>query len=81
MKLKTTKTLKIVKEDKFIFKKYKEVLKDESYIKILLFDIVKIFPNKYFIKILSKLINLVNSKVRYNGIQYFNVIFYNVIIF
>ena len=56
--------LKIVKEDKFIFKKYKEVLKDESYIKILLFDIVKIFPNKYFIKILSKLINLVNSKVR-----------------
>ena len=56
--------LKIVRKDKFVFKKYKEVLKDESYIKIILFDLVKIFPNKNFIKFLSKLIRLVNGKAR-----------------
>ena len=39
------KYLKMIKEDKFIFKKYKEVLKDESYIKIILFDLVKIFES------------------------------------
>ena len=56
--------LKIVKEDKFILKKYKEVLKDERYIKIILFDLVKIFPNNNFIKFLSNLIKLVNGKAR-----------------
>ena len=49
--------LKMIKEDKFILNKYKEVLKDERYIKIILFDLVKIFPNKYFIKFLSRIIN------------------------
>lgn len=58
------KYLKMIKEDKFIFKKYKEVFKDESYIKIILFDLVKILPSKNFIKILSKLIKLINGKER-----------------
>lgn len=56
------KYLKMIKKDKFIFKKYKEVLKDESYIKIILFDLIKIFPNKNFIKFLSKIINIIISK-------------------
>lgn len=51
--------LEMIKKDKFVFKKYKEVLKDESYIKIILFDLVKIFPDKCFIKFLSKLIEKV----------------------
>lgn len=54
-----SKYLKMIKKDKFIFKKYKKVLKDESYIKIILFDLMKIFPNKYFVKFLSKLIEKV----------------------
>lgn len=55
------KYLKMIKEDKFIFKKYKEVLKDESYTKIILFDLVKIFPNKNLIRFLSKIVEKIRE--------------------
>ena len=55
------KYLKMIKKDKFIFKKYKEVLKDESYTKIILFDLVKIFPNKNLIRFLSKIVEKIRE--------------------
>ena len=45
-----------LKEEKYIFKKYKEALKDEQWKKILLFDIIKFYPNKRFVYLLKKLI-------------------------
>ena len=48
-----------LKREKFIFKKYKEVLNDEKLSKIILFNIIKIIPNKkllYCIKKVAKII-------------------------
>lgn len=54
--------LKDIKEDNFILNKYVEILKDEKWIKIILFDLIKIFSSVYFIKLLKKIINGLNRK-------------------
>lgn len=50
--------LKCIKKEKFILKKYKDVLNDERWQKIILFDIIKLFPNKLFIYILKRIIKM-----------------------
>lgn len=54
--------LKDIKDDNFILNKYVEILKDEKWIKIILFDLIKIFSNIYFIKLLKKIINGLKRK-------------------
>lgn len=54
--------LKDIKDDNFILYKYVEILKDEKWIKIILFDLIKIFSSVYFIKLLKKIINGLKRK-------------------
>lgn len=50
------KYLTSLKKERYILKKYKEVLKDEQWKKIFLFNIIKFYPNKKFVYLLKKLI-------------------------
>lgn len=56
--------LKDIKNNNFIFNRYDEVLKDEEWKKIILFNIIKIFPKKILIKFLNKIISNIKRKKR-----------------
>ncbi|MCB8565221.1 glycosyltransferase family 2 protein [Fusobacterium ulcerans] len=56
--------LKNIKNDKFIFNRYDEVLKNEEWEKIILFNVIKIFPQKILIKFLNKIISNIKRKKR-----------------
>lgn len=57
--------LKEIKKNNFIFNRYDEVLKDEEWKKIILFNIIKLFPKKFLIKFLNKIVSNIKRKKRW----------------